>query len=220
MTSDAPLKSRVGRPRREEAGDVSARILAAATELFLEKGVAATSCEAVAARARVSKVSLYARYTGKDALFVGVVRHAVDGTILRPDVPSLSGGTVRDRLRDVGTAVLIHATSPVPLDLMRLFLTEARRSPDLIAQVDRMARTRVIDMVSGAILARTEDSALRDRADDLAERFLDLTFAPIMLAVLTGRQAAPAIDEIEHQIARAIDLLESAGLLSDATFPH
>lgn len=215
MTSDAPMKPRVGRPRRDEVGDVSARILAAATELFLEKGVAATSCEAVAARARVSKVSLYARHSGKDALFAAVVRHAVGGTIPQPEVTAMSGRTVRDRLHQIGLAVLTHAVAPVPRELMRLFLTEARRSPDLIAQVDRMARTKVVAMVSDAILAPPFDPALRDVADALAERFLDLTFAPIMLAALTGRHADPTGDEIDLRVAQAVEMLEKMGLLAE-----
>ena len=215
MTTDAPMKPRVGRPRRDEVGDVSARILAAATALFLEKGVAATSCEAVAARARVSKVSLYARHSGKDALFAAVVRHAVGGTIPAPKVTAMSGGTVRDRLHQIGRAVLIHALAPVPRELMRLFLTEARRSPDLIAHVDGMARVGVVAMVSDAILTPAHDPALRDIADALAERFLDLTFAPIILAALTGRHADQTVEEIDIRIAQALDLLEHTGLLAN-----
>lgn len=98
---------------------------------------------------------------------------------------------------------------------MRLFLTEARRSPDLIAQLDAMARTRVVAMVSDAILAPAQGPVPRDIADALAERFLDLTFAPIMLAALTGRHANPTTEEIDIRMAQALDLLEHTGLLAD-----
>lgn len=133
---------RRGRPRRGDEGDVTARILDAATDLFLRDGLAATSCEAVVARAHVGKASLYARYANKDVLFKAVVRHAVDSGILSMHAPALTDGTSGDRLSTVGRAALTHAISPVPLALMRLFLTEARRFPDLIADVDAMARSR------------------------------------------------------------------------------
>ena len=207
--------SRRGRPRRADEGDVTARILAAATDLFLQDGVAATSCEAVVARAQVGKASLYARYAGKDALFKAVVRHAVDGGALSLTAPPKPDGTPADRLATVGKVVLTQAISPVPLALMRLFLTEARRFPDLIADVDAMARARVVDIVARALSPAEPDAAPSDRAVAVAERFLDLTFAPVMLAALTGRDAAVSASDIDDRIAWACDTLHRAALLQD-----
>lgn len=217
MTAELKSKpsTRRGRPRRENEGDVTARILAAATELFLSDGVAATSCEAVVARAKVGKASLYARYAGKDALFKAVVRHAVDSGALTLQAPALTDGTPRDRLATVGKAVLTQAISPVPLALMRLFLTEARRFPDLIAEVDAMARSRVVDIVARAVASDHQDSAPSDQTVAIAERFLDLTFAPIILAALTGRDAAMSAAKIEGTIAFALDTLDRNGSLHD-----
>lgn len=205
--------TRRGRPRREDEGDVTARILAAATDLFLKDGVAATSCEAVVAQAHVGKASLYARYAGKDALFKAVVRHAVDSGALNVHPSAPPGDTLQDRLAVVGKAVLTQAISPVPLALMRLFLTEARRFPELIAEVDAMARSRVVDIVARAVSPDRTDSVPSDRAVAVAERFLDLTFAPIMLAALTGRNTAMSGPAIESRIAFALDTLERTGLL-------
>lgn len=194
---------------------MTARILEAATDLFLRDGVAATSCEAVVARARVGKASLYARYTGKDALFKAVVRHAVDSEALSVHPPAPQGDTPQDRLAIVGKAVLTQAVSPIPLALMRLFLTEARRFPDLIAEVDAMARSRVVDIIACAVSPDRTDTGPSDRAVAVAERFLDLTFAPIMLAALTGRDEAMSPSAIGGSIAFALDILERTGLLKD-----
>ena len=217
MTQDNEIVpiSRVGRPRREEAGDVDARILSAATKLFLEKGVAATSCEAVAARARVSKASLYSRYSGKDALFEAVVKRAVDGTAFEPDIVNRPEGNMRSRLAIAGKVVLSHALLPIPLELMRLFLTEARRSPELIIQVDRMARSRVVDIVARSIIEEGADSNRQSRAREVAERFLDLTFAPLILAALSGRGALTSTEAVSDQIEFALIMLERSGLLDE-----
>ncbi|SDX86923.1 transcriptional regulator, TetR family [Roseicitreum antarcticum] len=176
-----------------------------------------TSCEAVVAQAQVGKASLYARYAGKDALFTAVVRHAVDSSALSMHAPTLPDGTLRDRLATVGKAVLTQAISPIPLALMRLFLTEARRFPDLIAEVDGMARSRVVDIVARAVTSSHQDYGPSDQAVFVAERFLDLTFAPIMLAALTGRDAGMSASAIESMIAFALDTLDQNGLLQEVS---
>ena len=212
QTQKTKISSRIGRPRLEESGEVNARILAAATELFLSKGVAATSCE-------VGKASLYSRYSGKDALFEAVIKHAVESGSFQMDATNLPEGTVRERLAFAGKAVLMQALSPVPLELLRLFLTEARRFPDLIAHVDSMARSKVVDIVARSMTASPQDAASR-KAVAIAERFLDLTFAPIILAALTGRATSTSSDAIERQIAFALDILERSGPLEDALSPQ
>ena len=216
MTDDERSAApRVGRPRRDEIGDVDARILAAATGLFLQKGVAATSCDAVAARARVGKASLYSRYSGKDALFEAVVKQAVERTTFNPDIADHLAGTMKSRLALVGKAILSHALSPIPLELMRLFLTEARRSPDLIRQVDDMARAKVVDMLARSIVQEGAGSGRQAKARELAERFLDLTFAPVILAALSGRDALTSAEAVSRQIEFALVMLERLGFLDE-----
>ncbi len=212
MTKDRTSRPtpRVGRPRREDAGAVNDRILAAATELFLEKGVAATSCEAVAARARVSKASLYSRYTGKEALFEAVVRRVIDGRTFRWEGAAPPDATLRTRLALAGKEVLAQALQPVPLELMRLFLTEARRFPELVEQADRITRARVVEVLSLSAAPATADPEARRRADEIAERFLDLTFAPIILAALMGRNQDLSAKAIDRRIGFALDILEQS----------
>src|SRR5205085_9793778 len=83
-----------GRPSRLESAQLSDRILDVATALFLSHGFGATSIEAVAKRAGISKRSCYHRFNGKEMLFEAVVRRLIDrwtplcdGALL--DAPSL-----------------------------------------------------------------------------------------------------------------------------------
>lgn len=207
-TQTSPARPRVGRPRREEAGAVDDRILAAATDLFLQKGLAGTSCEAVAARAHVGKASLYSRYSGKEALFDAVVRRVIEGRAFGWEDAAPPDAPLRTRLALVGRQVLAEALQPVPLELMRLFLSEAGRFPELIEQADRAARAKVVDVLSRAILPKTDDSEARRRADEVAERFLDLTFAPIILTALTRRNPDLGPEAIDRRIDDALDMLD------------
>ena len=65
------------RTRRKEARP--AELLKAATSLFVEKGYAATRVEEVAARAQVSKGTLFLYYPSKAALLKAVVRENIAG---------------------------------------------------------------------------------------------------------------------------------------------
>ena len=61
--------------RRKEARP--AELLAAALDLFVEKGYAGTRLEDVAARAGVSKGTLYLYFANKDDLFKAVARENI-----------------------------------------------------------------------------------------------------------------------------------------------
>ncbi|WP_291011735.1 TetR/AcrR family transcriptional regulator [Hydrogenophaga sp.] len=65
------------RERRKEARP--GELLAAALALFVEKGFAATRVEEVAARAGVSKGTLFLYFPSKEELFKALVRHTISG---------------------------------------------------------------------------------------------------------------------------------------------
>ncbi|MFJ1471996.1 TetR/AcrR family transcriptional regulator [Massilia orientalis] len=76
-----------GRPRKEHAGNIDAEILKAAIALFDEMGFDGTAMEAVAARAGISKRTLYMRYPDKKALIKAVITSIV-GNARNPDPPA------------------------------------------------------------------------------------------------------------------------------------
>jgi TetR/AcrR family transcriptional regulator len=76
MSENPPLTA-VRRERRKEARP--GELLDAALDLFVEKGFAATRVEEVAARAGVSKGTLFLYFPSKDELFKAVVRENISG---------------------------------------------------------------------------------------------------------------------------------------------
>ena len=75
MSSIEPTPPRPRWERRKEARP--AELLAAALDLFVEKGYAGTRLEDVAARAGVSKGTLYLYFENKEELFKAVVRENI-----------------------------------------------------------------------------------------------------------------------------------------------
>ena len=68
-----PARGRGGRPSRLQSAQLADRILDVAETLFLSHGFGATSIEAVAKRAGISKRTFYHRFPGKERLFEAVV---------------------------------------------------------------------------------------------------------------------------------------------------
>src|SRR3954462_15259686 len=69
-----PASSETGIESRQ--GSKPAQIVLAAKDLFTSQGFGATSMDAIARTANVSKATLYAHFDGKEELFAAIVSHA------------------------------------------------------------------------------------------------------------------------------------------------
>ena len=129
-----------GRPKSVEKADA---ILEAASLQFVTHGFDGTSMDVVAARAGVSKQTVYSHFGSKDELFVAVVRGKVEEYGLDPgDMPEdddLSAG-----LETIGRRLLDLLLDERVLAASRLIIGESSRHPR-IAQLyfeSGPARTR------------------------------------------------------------------------------
>ncbi|KYF70449.1 TetR/AcrR family transcriptional regulator [Sorangium cellulosum] len=112
-----------------------AQIRAAARRLFLEHGLGATSTDAIAAEAGVSKRTLYAHYPSKELLLQSVIEELLAGpgqrglTMVAPlpeDAPAF-----RDALAGFLRAVLATLMQPDYIGLVRVVVAEIPRMPGL-----------------------------------------------------------------------------------------
>lgn len=109
-------------------------ILDAAAELFLRKGFLGTSMDEVAARAAVSKQTVYKQFASKEALFLGIVENMTGAgsdrvQIEMPDPVDLA--QVASELRGHAERLMTVALAPELLQLRRLVIGEAGRFPEL-----------------------------------------------------------------------------------------
>lgn len=113
----------VGRPGKRK------QIVAAARELFLAQGYGATSMDAVARAAPVSKRTLYNHFDGKQALFLAVLR---DSWTDLSEAPAIgAGGDVRETLRRYVARLESHWRHPDVVPFLRLLIAEGARFPEL-----------------------------------------------------------------------------------------
>jgi AcrR family transcriptional regulator len=75
IVSEKVISEQPVRQRRKEARP--SELLAAALDLFVERGFAATKLDDVAARAGVSKGTLYLYFASKEELFKAVIQQGI-----------------------------------------------------------------------------------------------------------------------------------------------
>ena len=181
-----------GRPRSEKA---HAAILRAAACLLLEHGLAAVSMDAVAARAGVSKATIYRWWPTKETLALDALY--TEWTAAAP-VPRDTGSLRTDLIELLSPWVRLVSAQPYGRVIAAL-LAETRADPAFAAEYQR----RVIEPrrdqareIFGRAVKRGEVPADLD-----LEVALDLIYGPLYLRLLQGH--APLDDGF---VKAAIDL--------------
>jgi TetR/AcrR family transcriptional repressor of mexJK operon len=113
------------------------RIHRAAQALFMQHGFEATSMDAIAVAAEVSKPTLYRYYQNKEALFVAVLEQLAlhnlyeSALLALRDTPMDSLATLEHALLVWAQATIENILQPTYLGLMRLLIAELPRFPRL-----------------------------------------------------------------------------------------
>jgi TetR/AcrR family transcriptional repressor of mexJK operon len=201
-TSEAPATPaaparRLGRPPYGQREARRAAVLDAAVGLFGQRGFTATSIEAVAAEAGVTKRTVYAHFTDKTGLFVAAVdrlhehEHATD-------LPGADLLTVAARI--VQTLHSDHAVT-----LHRLVIAEATHLPELAATFYRRGPAASIRALAGHLAAEPDGDPGR------AETLYTLLLGEAHRQRLLGLAPAPEPAEAREHARRAIRTVLGAG---------
>jgi len=173
--SSPPLRQRRKEERPQE-------LLDAALALFVEKGFAATRSEEVAARAGVSKGTLYLYFPSKEELLKAVIREHVSveimaGAQLVQDFEGSSAELLRELLGGWWTRLYDSPASAV----FKLVITEVRNFPE-IAQFYSQEVVQRGQQIIGGIIQRGVDSG-EFRPIDVPAAVLSLVFPLVMLCL-------------------------------------
>lgn len=192
--------SRGGRPTREQAPQLTGRILDAATVLFLRDGYGAASLEAVAAAAEVSKRTLYARFSGKPALFKAAVARLIARWLPAFDAGLEQTAGLEATLLTAARVMLATALVPEALALRRMMVAEVGRFPELA----------VLMQEAGAGVGVARLAGVLERAGVADPAWAAAQFMALVLAVPQQRASFPgqSLDQAaQHDwAARAVGL--------------
>jgi TetR/AcrR family transcriptional repressor of mexJK operon len=183
-------------------------LLLAATEIFLDKGYDGTSMDDVAAKAAVSKPTVYKYFSDKERLFAAVVLattsdmnglvHLVSETV--SGQPSVDSGLLL-----LARRFLTALMQPRVLRLRRLVMANADRFPDVGRSWYEQGFERALATLAMSF-QKLADRKLLHVDDPLlaANHFVGLLlWIPINKAMFTGdHRSSP--DELEHFAVAAV----------------
>lgn len=203
-----PETGRTARKRRA--------ILDAATEVFLQNGYLGASMDEVAAKAAVSKQTVYKQFADKKHLFteiiLGTTAQLMDG--FRQVAADLDQATdARQALHDLARALLGNLTQPDVLRLRRLVIAEADRFPDVSGAWFEEGFHQSLVML-GETLRRLEGRGLLRELPDptlAAYQFAGLVmYKPMNQVMFAGTPAGPAAEELESIAGQAVEVFLAA----------
>jgi AcrR family transcriptional regulator len=211
MTGDVNSAGALPPLRQAQVAHTEERILAAATELFLEGGYLATTLEAVARRAQVGARTVYLRFGTKAALFKRVVDVAIVGDTEPVDV--LGRDWVQAALTTPTAAERIAASAAAGRQIMQrtgaLFAVaqQAAAVEPLIAGFWQQGREQS-RRVHALFWTRMAEDGLLDPAVDLAW-LIDTTsiLAAAETYLLVTRMIGWDLDAYERWLARTLSQL-------------
>ena len=169
-------------------------ITAAALESFVERGYAATRLEDVAARAGISKGTLYLYFANKEELFKAVVREALVARLVefQSQIGKFQGSTA-DLLRLVFKTWWERIGSTRISGIPKLILSEARNFPEIarfyVEEVVRPGRETLAAVIRRGITS----GEFRDDVD--VEASVHLLAAPMLMITLWKNALEPCCDD-------------------------
>jgi AcrR family transcriptional regulator len=178
-------------------------IMSVAREVFFEYGYSAASMSAIAARLGGSKGTLYNYFKSKEELFEAQVRDLC-GSV----ADGMQGieGPPREALTAFGEQLLQHLYSEQTVNLFRMLVAEARRSPELgriFFEVGPARGRKGLEIYLESARANgflhLSDCALA------ADQFLSLCKGSVHLQFLLNLIAPLSPRAIRLQVAQAVD---------------
>jgi AcrR family transcriptional regulator len=194
-------------PAKPPEASKPAQIMAAARRLFLKAGYGATSMDAVARAANVSKATLYAHFTSKADLFAEMVGGECARAVPTLADPGFDLVPVSDALYRLGRRFLDLVLSPEALAVFRLVIAETPRFPELGRAFYQAGPERTLAALAG-YLDRASQRGELVIADPhaAAELLWGMIRARAHLRCLLGVDPPPSPAERDAHVRRAIDL--------------
>ena len=175
----------------QNANQKQAAIVQAALNLFLEQGYAATSMDAVASYAGVTKQTVYRYYPSKEELFTAVMEK------IRADDPppyAFGDADLDTELNNFGRDLLAFHLAPAALGVYKMMLSEGERE-SLLKPFMKAGPNRVMKPLMEFLQQRhpeLEDAAFH------AQMFASMVLVPRNQLIMQGKGGITRAEQETH----------------------
>lgn len=205
-----------GTARAQRGGapsDKARTVLRAARSVFLKHGFSAATTDMIQQKACVSKSTIYAYYSNKEALFAAVIEAECAAFTSTLHDMEFHQGQLREMLIELARSYMDIVLCPTGLDFYRVVIAESRRFPKL-AQIFYSAGPKVMT----ALLAKQLTSA--EAAGELefgeitpytaASQFINLIRSDPQMQYLIDANTKPVPAEVDQWLNAAVTLFMRA----------
>lgn len=204
-------------PRWERRKDARpGELAAAALDLFVERGFAATRLDDVAKRAGVSKGTLYLYFDSKEELFKAVIREGYVAPLTEAEhlVETFAGSSV-DLIKEIFRRWWIQVGATQQAGMTKLIIAEAGNFPELARFYHDEVIQRSHALLERAIARGIARGEFRPVNAHYAGR---ISCAPMVMLMLWKHSFAPCVSyqlDTEEYIRTIVDLLLNGLVKSD-----
>jgi TetR/AcrR family transcriptional regulator, mexJK operon transcriptional repressor len=190
-------------------------ILNAAREVFLHHGYAGAGLDDIAARAAVSKVTVYNHFADKERLFTEVVTQAIREAENQSHaiIESLAASDDLDRdLRRFARQHLTVLLQPHLVQMRRVIIGEADRFPELARTWYQTGPQRGATTLAGILEELTRHGLLRVPDPPLAAEYLNwlILSIPLNRAMFHATDAPPSPRQLRRYADEAVRIFLAA----------
>jgi AcrR family transcriptional regulator len=185
---------------RQPAADRRKAIVAAARDVFLERGYANSSIDAVVERSGGSKATVYQLFGNKEGLLAALVAEGAEELAHLVEVLPLDGG-LEESLKTFGRGYLGLILRPERLGLFRLVVGECSRVPEL-GDVFYRSGPQSCAKAMTRFFSTVMERGLMRRADPerTAFQFVHALRGDLYMQVMLNPTRAPTPHEIDRHI--------------------
>jgi len=195
-TSQSAAKQKVSAKRDD--------VLRAATATFLEVGYGRTSMDQIAAKAGVSKATVYSHFGSKEALFEAIIRELVHA-LVQPLAMAPTGETPETTLTAFARRYVALLLAPSSLALHRLLVAEATRNPDLAVASYRTGGERAVGELADYLTQECAKGTIAVADPKLAaEQLFGMLTGHWQVRALMRVEGAPPREALDRYIADAV----------------
>lgn len=197
-----------GRPVQMDPAEREALVLDCAIDLLSERGPEDVTMADIAARAGMSKRTLYALYRSREEL-LGAGLERFGKSLFRPLHPDERNASLEERLHILLSFPQMVGNPEVPLEMLRVVIASARHYPEMARSLSRQGPGQVSELLCEE-LAKAVDAGEIDLApEDIpasAELLVDMVVGNTIACLLDPERLLGLPEERDVRRDRAIKM--------------